>query len=161
MLYRNTSFLNEGIPRSRRHLGAAIALAGLLLLTACGGPPDDSPVAEVQQLLVGNWLREYEQEGAHVRRLLVLEPDGHFSETARVVDARGAVTEHVHAGTWTYDGTNLKRHYTSFDGRQPSAPTLPYATFQLRFESNYEFVGTDNVRRREVRYQRVEEGAAL
>ena len=122
----------------RHGLAAAIALAGFLL--------------------VGSWLREYEQDDAHVRRLLELAPDGHFREMARVVDASGAVKQHAHAGEWTFDGTNLKRRYTSFDGRQPAAPTMPYATFSRRFESNREFVGTGNVRKREVRYRRVDEG---
>ncbi len=136
------------------------ALAGIFM-TACSGPPADSPVDAVRQQLVGSWLRDYQQEGANVKRLLVLGDDGRFSETARVVDAAGAVANHAHAGEWTYDGTNLKRRYTSFNGKQPSAPTMPYVTYQLRFESKYEFVGTDNVRKREVRYQRVEAGSAL
>jgi hypothetical protein len=144
----------------RRRLAAAMALTGLLL-GACNSPPADSPDEAVQQLLVGSWLRQYEHDGAQIRRLLVLEPDGLFRETARVVDRGGVVTEHAHAGEWTYDGTNLKRRYTSFDGKQPSAPTMPYATFQLRFESRNEFVGTDNVRKRELHYQRVAQGAAL
>ena len=141
----------------RHGLAAAIVLAGFLLV-ACDRPPNDSPEEAVRRRLVGRWLREYEQDGAHVRRLLELAPDGHFREMARVVDASGAVTQHAHAGEWTFDGTNLKRRYTSFDGRQPAAPAMPYATFELRFESNREFVGTDNVRKREVRYRRVDEG---
>lgn len=144
----------------RRRLALAITLAGFLL-GACDSAPDDSPQEVVRQRLVGSWLRDYEQDGARVRRLLVLEPDGRFRETARVVEASGTVTQHAHAGEWTYDGTNLKRRYTSFDGKQPTAPTLPYATFALRFESNREFVGTDNVRKREVRYRRVAEDTAL
>ena len=131
-------------------------LLACFMLAGCDSAPADLPVEAVQQRLVGSWLREYQQEGARVRRLLVLGPDGRFSESAEVVDAAGALTTHLHAGEWTYDGTNLKRRYTSFDGKQPSAPTLPYATFALRFESNREFVGTDNVRKREVRYQRVD-----
>ncbi len=160
MTHPTTPRLNPGVSTTRRRLGAAMALASLVLV-ACDSPPADSPMEAVQQRLVGSWLRDYEQDGVRVRRLLVLEADGHFSETARVVDAGGAVTRHSHAGEWTFDGTNLKRRYTRFDGKQPSAPTLPYATFQLRFESNREFVGTDNLRKREVRYQRVEPGAAL
>lgn len=157
MQYRSLGKSKLRVSAPRRRLAVALALAGFLLV-ACDSPPVDSPDETVRRRLVGSWLREYEQDGARVRRLLVLAPDGHFRETARVVDASGAVTQHAHAGEWTFDGTNLKRRYTSFDGKQPAAPTMPYATFELRFESNREFVGTDNVRKREVRYRRVDEG---
>jgi hypothetical protein len=148
------------ISRTRRLLGSASLLAGFAL-AACSGPPADLPADAVQQQLVGSWLREYTQEGAQVRRLLVLGEDGRFLETARVVDAGGVISEHAHAGEWTFDGTNLKRRYTSFDGKRPAAPTLPYVTYQVKFESRYEFVGTDNVRKREVHYTRVQQGTAL
>jgi hypothetical protein len=160
--HRNKTHRN--VWRAGRPLAAASLLAGFLL-PACTGAPSDSPADSrteaVQQQLVGSWLREYSQEGAQVRRLLVLGDDGRFTETARVVDAGGAVTEHAHEGQWTFDGTNLKRRYTNFDGKQPSAPVLPYVTFQLKFESKHEFVGIDNVRKREVHYSRVQPGAAL
>ncbi|MES2400301.1 MAG: hypothetical protein V4573_09980 [Pseudomonadota bacterium] len=146
---------------TRRHALVWMGLTISVLTAACGQGPVDSPDEEIQQRLTGSWLREYDQEGAHVRRLLVLEADGHFTESARVVDKAGQVTVHSHAGNWLFDGMNLKRHYTSFDGKKPSSPVLPYATFQVRFESSREFVGTDNLRRREVRYQRVEDGAAI
>lgn len=158
--HRTISRAGEGVSRARRLLGSASLLASFFLV-ACNDPPADLPAEAVQQQLVGSWLREYTQEGARVRRLLVLGEDGLFTETARVVDAAGVVTDHSHAGQWTFDGTNLKRRYTSFDGKQPSAPTLPYVTYQLKFESRYEFVGTDNVRKREVRYSRVAQGTAL
>lgn len=150
----------NGVSRARRSAALATLFASFFLV-ACSEPPADSPVEAVQQQLVGSWLREYTQEGARVRRLLVLGEDGLFTETARVVDAAGAVTDHAHAGQWTFDGTNLKRRYTSFNGKQPSAPTLPYVTYQLKFESKYEFIGTDNIRKREVRYSRVAQGTAL
>lgn len=140
----------------------AVSLAlTCLLLTACESSGGESNVEMGQQRLVGSWLREYNQEGARVRRLLVLEADGSFNETARVEQADGGVTEHLHSGNWTFDGTNLKRKYTSADGRPPSRLTLPYATFQIRFESPREFVGTDNLRKREVRYLRTSPGALL
>lgn len=131
------------------------------MLSACNQGTDDSPEDDIQRRLVGTWLREYDQEGAHVRRLLVLGPDGNFTESARVVATDGMVTLHSHAGHWLFDGMNLKRHYTSFDGKKPSSPVLPFATFQVNFESNREFVGTDNVRKRKLRYLRVEDGAAV
>lgn len=148
------------ILRPARRASLVSLLAGCALLAGCNQWTEDSPQEDIQQKLVGSWLREYDQEGAHVRRLLVLGPDGQFTESAKVM-LGDAVTTHQHAGRWLYDGMNLKRHYTSFDGVQPSSPVLPYATFQVRFESSRELVGTDNVRRREVRYQRVEDGAAL
>lgn len=147
----------------RRSLGrlALVATLAGLCLSACNSPPADSPIDTVQQRLVGSWLRDYQQDGAHVRRLLVLDADGHFTETARVTGPGDAVTAHTNAGEWLYDGTNLKRKYLSSDGKPMSRLTLPFATFALRFESNREFVGIDNLHKLEVRYQRVEQGAVL
>lgn len=152
--------ITRGIAQGCRITSLLAVMAACALLAACNQWSEDSQQDDIQQKLVGSWLREYDQEGAHVRRLLVLGPDGQFTESAKVM-LGDAVTTHQHAGRWLYDGMNLKRHYTSFDGVQPSSPVLPYATFQVRFESSRELVGTDNVRRREVRYQRVEDGAAL
>lgn len=66
--------------------------------------------------------------------------------------------QHAHSGDWLFDGINLKRRYTLIDGRRPSAPTFPYAAFEIRFESRNVFIGTDNIRKRQVRYQRVADG---
>lgn len=136
--------------------------AGLLLaaalLAACEGPPDDSQVEEVQRRLMGTWLRAYEEDGTRVRRILVLEQDGRFSEMSAATQDAAVVAQHNHSGEWHFDGTNLKRRYTRIDGQQPSAPTVPYAAFEIRFESRNEFIGTDNVRKRQVRYLRVPDG---
>ena len=110
----------------------------------------------MQQDLQGSWLREYEEGGVRARRLLVLSADGSFSERVRITDAAGSVTEHQHEGTWLYDGTNLKRKYTSMDGKPPSRLNLPFAAFEVKFASKNEFVGVDNVHRNEVRYRRVQ-----
>jgi hypothetical protein len=137
-------------------------LAGLLLLAAalagCGDPPDDSPRHQIAERLVGTWLREYDEEGIRVRRILVLRADGTFRELSVVSQARGAVAENEHEGDWSFDGTNLKRHYTRVNGEPPSRLRPPFATFELRFESPNEFVGVDNVHRRRVLYRRVGEG---
>ena len=135
--------------------------AGLMLagaLAGCSGPPDDSRAEEVQLQLMGTWLRDYEENGIRVRRVLVLAQDGHFSEMAKATQHDEIMARHDHSGEWHFDGTNLKRRYTSIDGRQPSAPKFPYAAIELRFESRNEFIGTDNVRKRQVRYQRVADG---
>ena len=133
-------------------------LAVAAVLAACGSPPDDSPQRHIEERLVGTWLREYQDQTTTVRRVLVLAADAQFREHAVATDGGAAVSEHSHAGEWRFDGTNLKRRYTRMDGKQPSAPTVPFATFELRFSSRDEFVGLDNVRRREVRYRRVVEG---
>lgn len=148
-------------PRSSRPLNAARGLLGFAaaaLLCSCGSPPDDSPQRRTEERLVGTWLREYGDETASVRRVLVLGADGHFRELASVHTAGDAVVEHVHSGDWIYDGTNLKRHYTQMDGKRPARPVIPFATFEVRFPARDEFVGVDNVRRREIRYRRVTDG---
>ena len=132
------------------------------LLAGCQPSASDSPDQQaVQSQLEGSWLREYASDGVRAKRLLVLDADGSFRELVRITDAAGAVIEQLHAGTWLYDGTNLKRKYTSMNGKPPSRLNLPFATFQLRFESKNEFVGTDHVHRNEVRYRRVQADTQL
>ena len=138
----------------RRRQAIGMLLAGLL--AACDDAPRELSQDSVQDRLPGTWLREFEEKGVRVRRVLVLESDGKFSEMVRINDASGAVIEHHHAGSWFYDGTNLKRKYTRMDGKPTAAPTVPFAAFELKFPSRNEFIGIDNVHRREVRYQRVQ-----
>ncbi|MDB5880297.1 MAG: hypothetical protein JWP43_175 [Ramlibacter sp.] len=154
------------MPRDARHLpswplvgrrSACAWLAAGAVLAACGNPPDDSPQRRTEERLVGTWLREYEENATRVRRVLVLDADGHFRELASV-QTGDAVIQHVHSGDWIFDGTNLKRHYTQIDGERPARPVIPFATFEVRFPAPGEFVGVDNIHRREVRYRRVTEG---
>ncbi len=135
-----------------------LALLGILL-AACDSAPEDSPADAVQRRLVGTWLREYEEQGTRIRRILVLEADGKFRESSAIVTPGTSITrESDGAGEWLFDGTNLKRRYTRINGKPVSAPIMPYATFALSFPSKSEFVGVDHVRKRELRYQRVGEG---
>ena len=134
------------------------ALTVAVLAAACGQPPDDSPQQQIRERLIGTWLREYQEDAIRVRRVLVLESGGGFRESALVTDAGAPVAQHAHAGEWRFDGTNLKRRYTRMNGRKPSAPTVPFATFEIHFQSPDEFIGVDNVRRRQLRYRRVVEG---
>ena len=127
-----------------------------LLAAGCDIGPEH--IAEVRERLVGTWLRDYEQDGTRVRRVLVLEQDGRSRETSRSLGPKEIGVRHVHEGEWLYDGTNLKRHYRLIDGEQVSAPTIPFAAFELRFTGSHAFTGTDNVRGREIRYQRVPAG---
>lgn len=136
----------------------AAALLLVALVAACVRPPEDSRSQEVRRQLTGTWLREYQEGQVLVRRILVLEPSGRFTEAVLASEADGGVVRNRHSGEWHFDGLNLKRRYTLIDGRKPSAPVFPYAAFQVSFESRRVFVGTDNVRRRQVRYERVTEG---
>lgn len=141
---------------------AALALAAVL--ATCAPRPDAAGPAQgvafdaeqTAELLPGTWLREYDaKEGIAVRRLLVLRADGGFREVSRVTDASGRATEFVNEGTWLFDGTNLKRKYTSMNGRPPSRLNVPFATFAIAFETRNEFVGVDHIHDRRIRYQRV------
>ena len=138
----------------RRRLWSIALLAALG--AGCNSAPD--PTDEIRERLVGTWLRDYEENGTRVRRVLVLEPQGRFREMSRSLGPQAPGTRHVHEGDWLYDGTNLKRRYTLMDGQPVSAPTMPFAAFQIRFTGSHEFSGVDNVRRRELRYQRAPAG---
>lgn len=125
------------------------------LAAVIAAPAEPVEVADAALRLAGTWLREHEADGIQSRRLLRLEHDGLFREHVRVTTPSGEVSEHEHAGHWLFDGTNLKRRYTLMNGRPPSRLNLPFATFQIRFESRNEFVGVDHIHRNTVRYQRV------
>ena len=133
------------------------ALALLLLLATCDGKLPGSVDADrdIEVQLHGTWLREVQEKGTRARRVLTLAPDGAFHESVRVVDAGGRVTRHEHSGTWFFDGVNLKRKYQLVDGQPPSRLNVPFATFQIAFESRNEFVGTDHIHGNRIRYQRV------
>ena len=141
------------------HITRFLLLVLALLLAACDSSPSDSPADDVKQRLLGTWLREYDEDGTHVRRILILDADGTFRERSTIV-VPGATDKLESNGTgqWLFDGTNLKRHYASINGKSLSAPTVPFATFEISFPSRSEFVGVDHVHQREVRYQRVADG---
>ena len=144
-----------------RRLGFLIAALMLLqTLAACDGAPSNAPADAIGERLTGTWLREYEESGVRVRRVLVLDGDGTFREMSSVLSAEPDAQPSLStaSGEWVFDGTNLKRHYRLINNKPLSAPNYPFATFEIRFPDRTHFVGLDRVRRIEVTYQRVAEG---
>ena len=142
-------------------MASLMALSTLLAACDNTGPTADSSglprygPEDVQALLQGTWLREYGDNSIDARRILVLSPDGCFAESVRITDGAGQVTSQSHAGTWLFDGTNLKRKYTRMNGKPPSRLNLPFATFEIQLASKNEFTGIDHVHRNRIRYRRV------
>lgn len=139
------------LPLPKTWMLLAVALLALAALLST----PDLPAPDAQQQLQGTWLREGTAQGIRARHLLVLAPDGAFRESVRVVDGAGAVTDYVHAGTWLFDGTNLKRRYTVVNGQPPSRLNLPFATFEIAFASPNEFAGIDHIHGNRIAYRRV------
>lgn len=135
---------------------AALVVLGSALQAALKSTPEAGE--DEAEMLQGTWLREYSEQGTTVRRVLDLEPGGAFHEAVRVVQPSGGVARFRHEGTWLYDGTNLKRHYTLTNGKPPSWLNVPFATFQVTFDSRNEFTGVDHVHKVEVKYERVPAG---
>lgn len=147
-------------------IGTAVAWLALILASYDRSPQDavqtrtatgQRPPGQVNlaDQLPGTWLREQVEQGVRSRRLLHLDPSGAFREQVRIVSASGEVSQHEHAGTWFYDGTNLKRKYRLMNGQPPSRLNLPFATFEIHFESPDRLVGRDHIHRNTVRYERV------
>jgi hypothetical protein len=120
-------------------------------LSACDQAPDAQ--SDMRDQLVGTWLREFEQDGVKVRRVLVLEQSGMFRETARMWDGDGLEKHVMGEGDWLFDGRNFKRRYARVEGGR-----IQFATLEVSFPSHSEFVGVDNVHKRTVTYRRVYEG---
>lgn len=145
-------------------LAAALAAGALLTLWQDPGTGVEAGVevksasgyvGDPQAMLPGTWLRESQADGITTRRLLTLDPDHRFREVVRVTDAAGRSTDFAHEGTWLFDGTNLKRKYTAMNGKAPSRLNLPFATFQITFDSPREFRGIDHIRGHRIEYRRV------
>ena len=140
------------LPSLRSWLPLVLALLAVAALFPAG----DGRSSDAQARLFGTWLRETQDQGVTARHLLVLEPGGRFHESVRVVDVRGAATQFSHAGTWLYDGTNLKRKYTLVNGEPPSRLNgPPFATFEIAFASRNEFDGVDHIHGNHIAYRRV------
>ena len=143
----------------------ALALGALLTQCADAPPPEDGPQvafdqSEARDLLPGTWLREYTEQGVRVHRVLTLDADGNFREVSSLTEPGGRVTHYVHAGNWLFDGTNLKRRYTSINGDAPSRLAVPFATFAIVFDTRNEFTGVDHIHGRTIHYHRVDDGDA-
>lgn len=139
-----------------------ILLAAGALLSTCQPPGTGVEVmsatgivVDPEALLPGTWLREAQVGGVTTRRILTLDADHRFREEVRVTDAAGRSTDYAHEGTWLFDGTNLKRKYTLMNGRPPSRLNLPFATFEITFDSSREFRGVDHIRGNRIAYRKV------
>lgn len=140
-----------------------LLVASGMLLSTCQSPGPGAVevtgatgfVGEPEALLPGTWLREFQAEGATTRHVLALGADHHFRESVRVTDAAGHAATYLHEGTWLFDGTNLKRKYTAINGQPPSRLNLPFATFQVTFDSPREFRGIDHIHGNRIAYRRV------
>ena len=144
------------MPRVSLPVLAATAMLALAALVArFHDTVADQPAQDTATRLNGTWEREYGSDGVRVRRILSLQARGAFREEVEIVDAKGRLTRQAHEGTWLYDGTNLKRKYTSMNGEPPSRLRVPFATFQVSFQSANEFTGVDHVRGHRIRYRRL------
>ncbi len=129
-------------------------------LAACDSAPPDERDESTRRRLVGTWLRAYDEQGVHVRRVLVLNDNGTFQEASSMLSGDGLITPSQASGSgdWLFDGTNLKRHYRLINGKPAAAPIVPFATFAIQFPSRTQFIGIDRVHRLEVLYARVPDG---
>jgi hypothetical protein len=103
-------------------------------------------------------MRESEDGGTKLRRVVVLARDKSFEELAKIVSADGSVESESHKGEWFFDGTNFKRKYTHLNGAPLSSSRMTFATFRLEPSSTDEIVGVDDVRQLKVTYRRVPDG---
>ena len=137
----------------------------MAFLTACEDTPSDlsgefqaQPVhwstAQVIEHLPGTWVRVDERETSVVKKYLVLDTNGDFSETTLISLDSGQTQTHRHKGTWLFDGVNLKRKYDWIDGRAPSRMNLPFVTFEIHFQSKNDFEGIDHIHHNQIHYVR-------
>lgn len=129
----------------------------LSLLVGCGQEKNVKAEA-TRQRLVGTWLREVDEDGMRMRRVVVLSADKSFKEMAKLARKDGTIISASHAGEWFFDGTYFKRKYTEVDGRQQNSSGITLATLRLEPSENDEIVGVDDSRKVTFRYRRVEPG---
>lgn len=140
----------------RRELLLWIACAALT--ASCDGS-SSKPADKVRQQLIGKWLEELSVDGLQTRSIVTLDRDGTFIEIEKSSDASGLISQQTHGGEWSFDGTNFKRKYTSMNGQPLSNARFGYATYAVKHIAKNEFVGIDNVRKREVRFSQTNASA--
>lgn len=137
----------------RRNLFLGIFSA---VLTASCDDSSPKPAEDVRQRLIGRWLEELSDDGLQIRSIVTLDRDGTFIEVEKTLEASGSTKQETHAGDWSFDGINFKRKYTSLNGQPLSSARFGYATYAVKSFAKNEFVGVDNVRARETRFNRTE-----
>jgi hypothetical protein len=112
-------------------------------------------VEDVQQRLIGRWLEEFSNEGIHIKNIVTLDQAGNFTELGKSFELSGATKEEKRAGEWSFDGVNLKRKYTSLNGRLLINAQFGYVTHAVKSLKQNEFIGVDNIKAQEIRFSRV------
>lgn len=131
---------------------------GSAVLTASCDSSSSKLADKVRQQLIGRWLEELSVDGLQTRSIVTLDRDGTFVEMEKSSDASGLISQQTHAGEWSFDGVNFKRKYTSMNGQPLSNARFGYTTYAVKHIAKNEFVGIDNVRKREVRFSQTEAG---
>lgn len=129
----------------------------IVLLTGCDNA-ESQRIEDTRSRLVGTWLREPDADSVPSRRLLVLGPEGKFTERIVATSQGGPGERRELAGEWSYDGTHLKRRYLRENGRQFAGGSMRFATFPLVSVGRAEMVVDDKIEGRAVTYRRVPDG---
>jgi hypothetical protein len=104
--------------------------------------------------LPGTWVRVDGGDASVIKKNLILNQNGDFSESTLIALSNGQTQAHRHTGKWLFDGVNLKRKYDLMDGRAPSRMNLPFVTFEIHFLSKNEFEGIDHIHNNHIHYVR-------
>lgn len=134
-----------------------MTLVGTICVVGCDSEKSARKDA-TRAKLVGTWLRESDDGGRKLRRIVALAGDKSFQEFAKIASADGSVETEEHKGEWFFDGTNFKRKYTHLNGVPLSSSRMTYATFRLESSAADEIIGVDDVRQVRVVYRRVPDG---
>lgn len=136
-----------------------LALAGASFLCSCDSEASARKEA-TRRRLVGTWLRESEDGGIRLRRVVALSADKSFREAARIERPDGSIETESHQGEWFFDGSYFKRKYTHLNNAPLAGSRMTFATFRLEASSPDEIVGIDDARQMKVVYRRVPDGTA-
>lgn len=126
-----------------------------LLIGGCD-TQQDIRIEQTRAQLIGTWREEADSDNDVEQRLLTLGSDGKFKVELQVVTSSASRERLELGGEWTFDGTHLKRRFLQENGRQFSGGKIRFATFPIQQVTESSFVMEDNIRKRLVKYHRVE-----
>jgi hypothetical protein len=137
------------------HRRKLLLLVTSIALTVGCNDSSKKSVADVQQRFIGKWLEEFSNEGVQIKNIVTLETGGNFTEVGMSLEPSGVTKEEKRAGEWSFDGVNLKRKYTSLNGRLLTNAQFGYVTHAVKSLKQNEFIGVDNIKTQEIRFSRV------